>query len=140
MSSIVGKVARSEALRKLADSILGSFGVFRHLLRVGLSNYVLMYKAPLLFPTLSLMALVLVRDLYVSLLVQVSFISVLLVSNLIDREKKLKRFSPILRELFHYQNRDLECKIATLHLGLSVVLYSFNWLLLAYYAFGKVSM
>ncbi len=139
MSSFVGKIVRLGALRKLAHSIPGSYALFRHLLRVGLSNHALMHKTPLLFPTVALLALLFARNLCISLVVQVSFITVLLGSNLIKREEKLKKFSPILRELFHYKNFDVQCKIATLHLGLSVVLYSFNWLVLIYYTFGVVS-
>ena len=138
MNSVVGRLVRSETIEELADSIPGSFGIFRHLLRVGLSNFMLTHKAPLFFPIIALLILVLERGLYVSLIVQFLFIFTLFMSDLLERKEKLKRYSPILRELFHYLNCDLKCKMATLHVGLSVLLYSFNWLAMAYYAFVEV--
>ena len=140
MSSFVGRIIRLGIFEKFADSFPESFIVFRHLSRVGLSSYLLTYKLPLLFPMAMLLTLILVRKPYTSVTIQVLFLSTLLGSPLIAPQERLKRFSPILRELFHYKNPDLQCRVAVFHLGLAILLYFLNWLMLAYYAIMMVFM
>ena len=139
MSSLIGRVVRSEILVKLVDYLSGSYTIFQHFLRIGLSNYLFMHRLPLLLPLALLLMVVFVGDLNTSLIVQLFFIAIHLGSNLTGRRERLRRFSPILRELFQYQDRRLGDKIALLHLGLSIALYCINGILLVYFLFMRVS-
>jgi len=140
LGSSVGRIIRLRILERIADCFPKSLIIFRHLSRVGLSSYLLTYKVPLLFPMIVLLALILARKVYTSVVIQVLFLSALLGSHMITTRERLKRFSPILRELFHYNNLGLQCKLAVFHLALSVLLYLFNWLMLVYYASVMVFM
>ena len=138
MSSPIGKFVRLKVLEDLTDSFPAILYVFRHSFRIGLSSYLLTYKVPVLFPLVALIVLVLIRNAYTSILIQVIFIFALLGSNRMQPQERLKRFSPILRELFRYKNLNIECKAAIVHLALTVFSYFLNWLLLFYYALAMV--
>jgi len=124
---IIRKLVRTTILNKIIVNYPWIGKIAKHIFGVCLSSYVVSYKLSFFFPLVLGIILFFFNNLIFIMCMQCFFLLMNLIVRQLSTEKRLNKFSYILREVFRYQNSDPRCKLAILHFSLLLFLYVFNW-------------